>query len=100
MQRFKIFHGLFQFVEKFARSWNASRCNASTLQPFNASTLCQINRGGDNDGDGGGGKFDPRYTSGIGYQSNNTNMAENKSSTAAGNTRRDNNCTVSDRHNS
>src|SRR6266404_1163358 len=32
MQRFEIFHGLFQFVQKFARSWNAFRCNASTVQ--------------------------------------------------------------------
>src|SRR6476660_5363364 len=50
---------------------------------------CQLNRGGDNDGDSGGGKFDPRYTSGIGCHCNNMNTVENKSSTADGNTRRD-----------
>src|SRR5436190_2380941 len=31
-----------------------------TLQPFNASTLCQLNSGSDNDGDDGGGKLDAR----------------------------------------
>src|SRR6266404_9476739 len=105
MQRFEIFHGLFQFVQKFARSWNASRCNASTVQRFNGSTrsqaaLCQLNRGGDNDGDDGGSKFDARYTRSIGCHRNNTNTAGNKSSTAADSTRKDNNYSALDKRNS
>ena len=70
-----------------------------TLQPFNASTLCQLNSGSDNDGDDGGGKLDARCTRNIGCHCN-TNMAGNKSSTVADSTRRDNNCSVSDKRNS
>jgi hypothetical protein len=75
-----------------------------TLWRFNGSTcrqaaLRQLNSGSDNDGDGGAGKFDARYTRNIGCQSNNTSKAENKSSTAAGNTHKDNNCSTTDGHN-
>ena len=75
-----------------------------TLQRFNGSTrsqaaLCQLNRGGDNDGDDGGSKFDARYTRSIGCHRNNTNTAGNKSSTAADSTRKDNNYSALDKRN-
>jgi len=60
---------------------------------------CQLNSGSDNDGDDGGGKLDARCTRSIGCHCN-TNMAGNKSSTVADSTRRDNNCSVSDKRNS
>ena len=63
-------------------------------------SLSQLNSDCDNDGDDGGGKFDARYTSSMRGARNNMNMAENKSSTAAGSTHRDNNYRTSDTHNS
>ncbi len=61
---------------------------------------CQLNRGGNNDGGDGGDKSDPHDTSGIGCHCSNTNMVANKSSTAAGNSRTDNNCNALDKRNS
>src|SRR2546430_206369 len=61
---------------------------------------CQLNRGSDNDGDDGGGKFDPRYTSGIGCHCSNTNMVGNKSSTVADSTHTGNNYRLWDKRNS
>src|SRR4029077_3386189 len=72
----------------------ASRCRGK------ASILCQFNSGSDDGGDGGGSTFDLHCTRNIDCRCNSTNMAENKSSTAAGSTRRDNNCSVSDKRNS
>src|SRR6266576_2908506 len=59
----------------------------------------ELNSGSDNDGDDGGGKLDARCTRSIGCHCN-TNMAGNKSSTVADSTRRDNNCSASDKRNS
>ena len=86
MQRFKIFH-------------EAGMPPDVPLQPFNASTLCQLNSGCDNNGDDGGGKLDARCTRSIGCHCN-TNMAGNKSSTAADSTRTDNNYSALDRRKS
>ncbi len=62
--------------------------------------LRRLNRGGDNDGDGGGDKFGPHCTKSIAYRCNSTNTVGNKSSTAAGSARRDNNYSALDKRNS
>src|SRR5205823_4129767 len=87
--------------QKLIRLSAGFRCNVLTIQRFKCrqAAVHQLNRGGDNDGDDGGDKSDARYTRSIASLSDSTNTAGNKSSTGAGSTRMDNNCSASDRHN-
>ena len=77
------------------------RLTASIVPGFRcyASALRQLISGSDDNGDGGAEKSDAGYTRSIACPSDSTNMAGHKSSTAAGSTRMDNNCSASDRHN-
>jgi len=77
----------------------AGRERLSLASSLILTSLCQLSSGGNNDGDGGGSKFDARYTNSMRGPCNNTNRVENKNSTAAGSNHRDNNYRPWDRHN-